>query len=464
MQQKPGKKVGRDLTQGPILEGLVFFVLPIILASLIQQLYSVVDLVIIGKFVGNVGTVGVSTGGELVDMITPVTMAFATAGQIYIAQLSGAKIEYKLQEAIGTFLSFMMILSLVLMTGTLIFNKQILELLNCPPEAFSQAQDYMILTGIGIPFIFGYNAVCGLLRGMGESKRPLIFIAIAAVVNIFLDLLLVVVIPMQAAGTAIATTASQAASFLAALFFMYKNKESFNFELKLSYFKLKKDHLKVILNLGIPQAVRSLLVRGSMFWVNASVNSYGLVVSATNSVGNKLQKFLDIYSMSFAQASSATIGQNLGARKPERAKKVVYYSCIICLCLASVVMAAIIFVPRSIFGIFTNDAAVINMGVDYLRIMIIHFYVSAAISAFQAMVIGSGNSMLNFVIGILDGVVCKIGLSIVFAGIMGMGAYGYFWGTALSRVLPCLICMFYFYSGMWNKRKLLIGEDSRNKG
>jgi Na+-driven multidrug efflux pump len=243
---------------------------------------------------------------------------------------------------------------------------------------------------------------------------------------------------------------------------MYKNKESFGFELKLSYFKLKKEHIKVILAIGIPQAARSLLVRVSMFWVNASVNSYGLVVSATNSVGNKLQKFLDIYSTSFAQASSATIGQNLGAKKPERAKKVVYYSCIICLCLATIVMACIVFIPRSIFGIFTNDNAVINMGVYYLRIMIIHFYVSAAISAFQAMVIGSGNSMLNFAIGVLDGVICKVGLSIIFANVLNMGAYGYFWGTALSRVLPCLMCMFYFFSGMWNKRKLLVGESKHD--
>jgi putative MATE family efflux protein len=461
MKQEPGKKVGRDLTQGSVLGGLITFVLPMILASLIQQIYSVVDLVIIGKFVGNVGTVGVSTGGEFVDMILPVAMAFSMAGQIYIAQLSGAKIEYKLKEAIGTFLSLMMIFALVLMAGTLVFNKQILELLNCPPEAFSQAQDYMILTGIGIPFIFGYNAICGILRGMGESKRPLFFIAIAAVVNIFLDLLLVVVIPMQAAGTAIATSVSQAASFFAALFFMQKNKESFGLEFKRSYFKLKKEHIKVILAFGIPQATRSLLVRVSVFWVNASVNSYGLVVSATNSVGNKLQKFLDIYSGGFSQASSATIGQNLGAKKPERAKKVVYYSCIICLCLASLVTAAIVFVPRTIFGVFTNDNAVMNMGVDFLRIMIIHFYASAAISAFQAMVIGSGNSILNFVIGILDGVICKIGLSIIFANVMGMGAYGYFWGISLSRALPCLICMFYFFSGMWNRRKLLVDEDNQ---
>jgi Na+-driven multidrug efflux pump len=293
---------------------------------------------------------------------------------------------------------------------------------------------------------------------MGESKRPRFFIIIAAVVNIFLDLFLVVVIPMQAAGTAIATTASQAASFFAAFLFMQKNKESFGFELKRSYFKLKREHIKVILALGIPQAARSLLVRVSIFWVNASINSYGLVVSATNSVGNKLQRFLDIYSASFSQAASATIGQNLGAKKPERAKRVVYYSCVFCLCLASIVTAAIVFIPKTIFGIFTNDNAVISMGVDFLRILIIHFYVSAAISAFQAMVIGSGNSVLNFVIGILDGVICKIGLSIIFANIMDMGAYGYFWGITLSRTLPCLICMFYFFSGMWNRRKLLIDE------
>ncbi len=443
------RKVGRDLTQGSVLKSLMLFALPIILTNLIQQLYSMVDLMVIGKYVGNAGTSGVSVGGEISDFLTPVATAFATAGQIVIAQLAGAKRHEEQRDVTGSFLTLMMTVSVAFMAIVLLFRQPLLSLLNCPPEAYGQAMDYLIITSLGLPFIFGYNAVCGVLRGMGDSQRPLLFVAIAATANIFLDLLFVVVIPLEAAGTAIATVASQLASFIAAFVCMYKNKEAFGLEFNRTFFRIRKDPTLVILKLGVPQAARSILVRFSMVWVNASVNAYGLVESSTNAIGNKLQKFLEIYSQSTAQAGGAMVGQNLGAKAHDRAKKTVYWACATCLIFASVVSLVVYLFPKQVFGIFTSDPAVLEMGVSYLYIMIIHFFVSAVISAFQCMVIGSGNATLNFVIGIMDGIICKIGLSLVFVNFMNMGVYGFFWGTALSRIIPCIICIIYFYSGRW---------------
>lgn len=449
------KRVGRDLTTGPVLNNLLVFVGPIILTNLIQQVYSMVDLMVIGQYVGNIGTVGVSTGGEIADFLTPVATAFATAGQIYIAQLAGAKRIDEQKKAIGSFITLMMLMSLAFTVLTVGLCTPILRLLNCPQEAMNSARGYMIITGLGIPFIFGYNAVCGVLRGMGESKRPMIFIIVAAVVNIFLDVLLVAVFPLEAAGTAIATALSQLASFAAAFFYMYKNRDAFDLTFQLSYFRIEKESTAIILKLGVPQAVRSILVRVSMLWVNASVNAYGMVESGTNSVGNKLQKFLEIYSSSMSQAAGAMIGQNLGAKKPERAKQVVYWALTSCLAVAGVISLLVFLFPKALFGIFTNDADVLTMGVTYLNIMIIHFFASAVTSSFQSMVIGSGNASLNFAIGIMDGVICKIGLSILFVSAFGMGVYAYFWGTALSRIIPGLMCIGYFASGKWKNARLL---------
>ena len=449
------KRVGRDLTTGSVTKGVFLFVGPVILTNLIQQVYSMVDLMVIGKFVGNIGTVGVSTGGEIADFLTPVATAFALAGQIYIAQLAGAKRYDELKESVGSFLSLMLGMAAFFAIVSIVFCNQTLAMLNCPTEAIPSARAYMIITSIGYPFIFGYNAVCGVLRGMGESKRPLIFIIVAAVANIFLDLLLVVVFKWDAAGTAIATVASQMASFVAAFIYMYRIRDAISFQLKLSYFKMKKEPILIILKLGVPQAVRSILVRVSILWVNASVNSYGLVASGTNSVGNKLQKFLEIFSSSMSQAGGVAIGQNLGAKKYDRAKKVVYVELVSTLMIAAIISVIVFLFPKALFGIFTNDADVLEMGVSYLKIMIIHFFVSAVVSSFQSMVVGSGNATLNFLIGILDGVVCKIGLSVLFVAIWNMGVYGYFWGTALSRILPAVICMIYFYSNKWKNATLL---------
>jgi putative MATE family efflux protein len=414
-----------------------------------------VDLIVIGQFMGSTGTVGVATGGELSDMMTPIAIAFSAGGQIYIAQLMGARQMEKVKEAIGTFLSVMMLISVIFMVVTIVFYRGILNLLNCPEEAFSQAAAYMIISAIGMPFIFGYNAICGILRGMGESKRPLIFIIVAAIVNIGLDLLMVAAFRWEAAGTAIATVMAQIASCMAAFFYMYKRRDELGIEFKPQFFKIRKEALSVILQLGIPQAARSLLVRVSLLWVNANINAYGMTVSATNSVGNKLQKFLDLYSQGASHAASAMIGQNLGAQKKDRAKKVVMCTLYISLGIAAISVGLALGCPRALFGIFTKDADVIAYGETYLKIMIAMFILSAVTNSYQAMVTGCGAAGLNFVIGVLDGVVCKIGLSVLFAYGLGMGANGFFWGISLSRLLPAIICIIYYYSGRWARRSLV---------
>ncbi len=455
MAETPENRVGLDLTQGSILRLLIVFAMPIALTNIIQQFYSLVDLMVIGQFAGSVGTAGVSAGGEIADFAMPIATAFASAGQIYIAQLIGSGDVAKTQRTIGTLISMMMLISIVFMAGTIVFCDPLLKLLNCPEEAFSQARSYMIITGLGIPFIYGYNAVCGVLRGMGESRKPMTFIIFAAVINIFLDILLVAVIPLQAAGTAIATTMAQFGSFAAAFWYMYKNKEQFSFELRLSYFSIDTHAARIIIGQGIPQAVRSALVRVSILWVNANINSYGLIASATNGVGNKLQKFIDVFTQGLSQAAAAMVGQNLGAKKQDRAARTCWCTLECSLVVAVVLSLIFIVMPRQVFGIFTNDPEVIDMGVTYMHILVAHVFCSAVVTAFQAMVIGSGFASMNFAIGILDGVVCKIGLSVIFANILGMGVLGYFWAVGFSRALPAVICFIFFMSGAWKRRKLL---------
>ena len=449
------KAVGLDLTNSPIFKTLLVFSIPIILANLIQQLYSMVDLIVIGQYVGSTGTVGVSTGGEIADLITPVAMGFATAGQIYIAQLAGAKDDSHIKSTVNTLITFMMIVSIALMAAAIIFCKPILMMLHCPAEAFKQAQDYMIITAIGFPFIFGYNAVCGILRGMGESKRPLLFISIAAVINIFGDIWLVAAFHLEAAGTAIATSASQAGSFIAALIFLYKHRDRFDFSMKLTNMKMNPQELGILVKLGIPQVIRSTLVRFSLLWINSNINVYGLEVSAVNSIGNKIQKFFDVFYSGVDTASAAMIGQNLGAKKKERASKTTWATFAMTMSSGAVIALLCLLFPKQIFTLFTTDAQVQTMGMLYMRLLVIHIFASCFVGTFQAMVTGCGFVSLGFAIGILDGVVCKVGLSLIFVNLMKMGYVGYFLGIDCSRILPGILCFWYFMSGKWKTRKLL---------
>lgn len=450
-----GSRVGTDLTTGPIMKGLLLFAGPIVLTNLVQQLYSMVDLIVIGQYVGSVGTVGVNTGGEMADLVSPIAMGFATAGQIFIAQLAGAKEERRIKRTVGTLLTFTTMLSIALAAIAIVFCRPILRILSCPQEALFEAESYMIITALGYPFIFGYNAICGILRGMGESKRPLIFILVAAAINVVLDILLVAVFRMDAAGTAIATVFSQVGSCLAAFFFLWKRKEQFDFECKPSYFKMDKDILRILIRLGIPQVARSMFVRVGMLWVNANANSFGLVVSATNSIGNKLQKFLEVFIQGIDTASASMIGQNLGAKKIDRAGKTTICTYIAATACAAFSSLLCLLIPHQIFRLFTTDEAVIELGATFLRIFILHFFASALTGSFQAMVTGSGFVELGFLLGILDGLVCKIGFSLLFMNGFNMGYLGLWWGVACSRILPGCICVAYYVSGRWKTRKLL---------
>lgn len=454
MTETKQRTVGNDLTQGNILHKLLTFAIPIVLASLVQQLYSTVDLVVIGQYVGNTGTVAVSTGGEISDLMTPIAMAFSTAAQIYIAQLAGAKKKRKIAEASGTLFTVMGAGSIVMTGILLLFCHDILNLLNCPEEAMKQAAEYVVITTIGIPFVFGYNAICGLLRGMGESRRPFIFVSIAAGVNIVLDIVFVAFFRMESAGTAIATTASQIGAFAASFRFLYKNREAFGFEFSREYFRVRREPLNIMIRLGIPQLVRTIAVNFSMLWVKSCVNTYGLTASATYSVGNKIEKFMNVFVLGIDNAAGAMMGQNLGARKFNRVKKTLYIT--LCCALTCSFFCVILFLcaPDPLYRLFTTDEETIAFGATFLRIMAVGCIVTSIAGPFKAVVTGAGAAGLSLIIGILDGL-CRVVVCLVAVQIFHCGVAGYFWGAALCQAIPGLTCLGYFLSGKWKTKHFL---------
>ncbi|MBQ3864864.1 MAG: MATE family efflux transporter [Clostridia bacterium] len=449
------RRVGRDLTQGNIIKTLLIFAIPILLTNIVQQLYNTVDLIIIGQFAGKEGTVGTSTGGDLANLLTMLSIGFSAAGEVYIAQLSGARNREKLHNAMGTLLTLMMGISVACGALGVVFSAPFLKMLNTPQEAFAQAQDYMVVTSIGMPFVFGYNAVCSIMRGMGESRKPLLFVSVAAVSNIIMDLFFVAVLDMKSLGTAIATVAAQLISFLASVIYMYRHQEQIGFEFKRSSFRIHKEALKVIVRLGIPRAAQTALINVSLLYCSSQINLYGVVASATNSVGNKVTRFTNIVTNSVDAGAASMIAQNLGARKPERAKKVVYTSLAVALTMMVLNVALALLIPDKIFAIFSREPEVIELGIEFMHITIIAFVLSAIMGPYGAMVTGSGNASLGFVTGVLDGVVLRIGLSILFAQVFHMGVYGYFYGNAIPRIAPCIINLVYFYGGFWKRKKLL---------
>ena len=452
--QKSTQQLGKDLTTGPITPILLGYAVPIILSTAVQQLYSMVDLMIIGKFVGSVGTVAVSTGGEMSDLMTPVATAVAMGGQILIAQLAGSRQWERVKTSVQTMITLCLAFSIVITLAVLILHRPILSALNCPEEAFDEAAQYLIITTIGMPFVFGYNAICAALRGMGESKRPLIFILIAATINIFLDLLLVVVIPLEAAGTAIATVMSQIGAFAASFYYFYRMREAVGFELSPRYLRIHTRDAAVILRLSIPQLIRTFCVQGSMLWIKSGVNAYGLIVSSTYSVGNKIEKFVQLFITGIDQAGGTVLGQNIGAGRHDRVQatmgRMVVFS------LAFAVIGAVLFLvfPSQLYSIFTNDEEVIAYGATFLRIIAVGCFVMALASPMKAIVTGAGEALLSLILGVLDGVM-RIVVALIALYVFQLGAESYFWGSAFCMAVPGIISAVYYFSGKWKTKRLV---------
>jgi Na+-driven multidrug efflux pump len=235
---------------------------------------------------------------------------------------------------------------------------------------------------------------------------------------------------------------------------MCRHREQFDFEFKLSYFRLHSQPLRVILRLGLPQLIRSVSVHGSMIWVKANINIYGLTASATYSVGNKIEKFMNVFVDGVYGATGAMIGQNLGARKLERVNRTLKAALCCTLIFGAISASLFLLFPKFFFGIFTNDDAVIEYGVIFLRIMAVGCMVVSFSGCFKSIAIGTGAAGLCFIIGVLDGI-CRVLVCLFFYSVLAQGAQSYFWGAALCQLIPGLACFAYFISGKWKTRKLL---------
>ncbi len=450
------KSMIRDLTQGSPMKQLLTFSFPFVLANLLQQLYNMADMVIVGQFVGSAGLSAASAGGELGTMFLFMAMGFSSAGQIIISQHIGAGSRDRVSATIGTLSTFVLILGAVCTVFSLIACDWLLGLLQVPPEAMDYAHDYSFVYFVGMIPVFGYNVVSAILRGMGDSKHPFIFIAIAAVTNIVLDLLFVGPMKMACFGAALATVISQTLSFVIAVIFLYRNREAFGFDFSLKSFALNKAELSAIVRLGLPLSIQNVAVSISMLVISRFINTYGVVASAATAVGNKLTLVATICTTAMMTAGNSIIAQNFAAKKFDRVSKTV--GCILIVCTAFTSALALIFalIPEQVFRLFDSDPAVLALSHKYVLSCVINLLGFATRSTAMAFINGTGFSRLSFFSGFIDGIVARIGLSLLFGIYMGMGVQGFWLGSALAGHVIGIIGLFYYLPGKWKNRKLLV--------
>ncbi len=455
---KAEKSLMRDLTQGSVTRQLLVFSAPLILSGLLQMVYNMADMVIVGQFVGDTGLSAVSIGGDVLGLLTFVAMGFSGAGQVMISQYMGAGRKDSIRRLIGTMFTLLLGCALVMTVGCALALEQILQLVNTPAEALGQARGYVFTCILGLIPIYGYNLVSAILRGMGNSKHPFYIISIASVLNIGLDLLFVAVWNMEAFGAALATVIAQGVSFLWALIFLYRRKEQFGFDFRPESFQVSREVVGPFIRLGIPMMLQSAAVSFSRLYVNSWVNSYGVTASAVTGVGNKLSMFTGVTAHALSTAGGSMIGQCIGAEKYERVSRVLVMSFLFNAVISTAFSVVTVLWPFTVFGMFTSDTSVLEMSLLYVPVAVVQNLGNTLRPPMFSLINGSGNSRLNLAVALLDGIIARIGLALLLGLTFGMGIQGFWYGDALAGTVPFFIGGAYYLSGKWKTRRYLIRD------
>ena len=452
MASKSSDSLIRDLTQGSVTRLLLIFAFPLLCSNLLQTVYNMVDMIVIGRFVGREGLSAVSIGGDVLHFLTFLVMGFSNAGQVILSQYIGAGNRDRIRGTIGTMFTVTFLCAVGLTIVCYFGLDAFLTAMNTPEECFDYARQYGLTCVLGLVFIYGYNLVSAILRGMGDSKHPFIFIAVATVVNLVLDLVFVALLGMGPFGAALATVIGQAVSFLWALFYLSRPKDAVGFDFKPASFKPDPEVLPKLIKLGLPMILQSAAINFSMLFVNSYINGYGVVASAVTGVGNKLGSITAVVTNALSTAGSSMVGQNIGAGKYHRVPKIIGVSMVVDLAFAVLLSFLTICFPRTIFGLFNDDPQVLDMAMTYIPVAVLLYVGFAMRSPFFALINGSGNAKLNLIVGLLDGVICRVGLAMLMGIAMGMGIMGFWLGNAFAGYMPFLIGGVYFLTGKWKKR------------
>lgn len=358
----------QNLLSGSVPKKLAAFAFPLLLANILQSFYNVVDMLVVGQIVGDTGLAAINNASKLCYIINSICIGMAMGGAVLIAQYKGANDKKGQTETFQalTILSFVSAL-LVTVIG-LTFYQPLFRVLNVPSDAYQDACDYMKIICWGTVFVFGYNAVCSVLKGLGDSKSPLYFVGIATIINIVLDILLVGPLGMGTAGAAYATITAQGISFVISIFYLRKHKVFFSADVH-KKFTLQMDKLFSILKVGLPTAIQMVVVNTAYLLVTGMLNQFGTSVSAASGVGLQINTFAGMPCWAIGQAVTAMVGQCMGAGEIKRARKVVKIGLLLNISVTlAVVIGVQVFAEQLILLFGSTSAEVINDGVYYLRV------------------------------------------------------------------------------------------------
>lgn len=435
----------QNFTEGKIFSPLIRFAIPVLLALFLQAMYGAVDLLIVGQFGGDNADVfvsAVSTGSQIMMTLTVVITGLAMGLTVYVGERIGAGERKEAGKIIGSGISLFAIIALIITVVMVLSSSALTKIMHAPEEAFDNTVWYVTICSAGTLFIVAYNLVGSIFRGIGDSKIPLLTVAIACTLNILGDFILVAIFNLGAIGAAIATIFAQAMSVALSLLIIRKRNLPFDFSRK--YIRPDTKHIKSILRLGTPIALQDLLVSISFLVILAIVNNLGLNESAGIGVAEKVCAFIMLIPSAFMQAMSAFVAQNIGAAKYDRAKKALWCGIASSLAVGIIVGYFSFFHGDILAAIFTKDALIIEPATQYLKAYAIDCILTSFLFCFMGYFNGCGNTTFVMIQGIIGGICVRLPVSWVMSKITPVSLFKIGLATPIASSVQILLCIGFF--------------------
>lgn len=431
-----------NFTEGKILSPLLKFTIPVLIALFLQTMYGAVDLLIVGRF-GNAGDVSaVSTGSQVMMAITVMITGLTMGITVLLGQKLGEGKQKEAGNVVGSGICIFTIIAIVITVLVVSFTYPIVKFMHAPKEAFDGTASYIRICALGAIFIVFYNIIGGVFRGLGDSKTPLITVGIACVSNIIGDLIFVAGFKMAATGAALATVIAQAISII--LFVIIIKKRGLPFEFSKNSIKFHKGLTSKIIKYGAPIALQDGLVHLSFLAIMIIGNSMGVISSAGIGVAEKLVGFIMLIPSSFSQAVSAFVAQNYGAKKYDRAKKVLLYAISSSLCCGIIMFYITFFHGNLLAGMFSNDEAVVLAAWEYMKAYGIDCLLTAIMFSMVGYFNGCGKTTFVMIQGIIGAFCIRIPVSYLMSKILPVSLFRVGLATPMSTLVQIILCLTYF--------------------
>jgi len=437
----------KNLTNGSIMGNIVSFSLPYLLSYFLQTLYGLADLFVVGQYCGVSSITAVSIGSQVMHMVTVIVVGLAMGTTVTTAQSVGANDVARTKRVVGNTVTLFMVFSLLMAAGLVGWVGDIVSLMSTPVEAATETTSYLTICFIGIPFIVAYNIIASIYRGMGDSKSPMYFIAIACVVNVLLDYLLIGYLDMGAAGAAWATTLSQTVSVLVALIAM--NRGDSGIRISRSDLKPQRAVMGKILNIGVPVALQDGFVQVGFIIITIIANQRGLNDAAAVGIVEKIIGILFLIPSSMLSTVSTVSAQNLGAGKLDRAIRTLWYANCIVIGFGTFFSIIMQMFPEKAVGLFTNDPQVIVQGCQYLQGYVWDCVFAGIHFCFSGFFCACGWSIISFIHNAVSIVVARVPLAYLASIMYPTTLYPMGLATVTGSVVSVIICVGVF---VWMKK------------